>query len=1196
MDSKILCVICIIFFLFSGPAELLPVEMPNTYETWSTGTLEATNDVIRINGDEDLAEKAHYGDGTEEDPFVISDLTIDGGDKGICIFIGNTTLHFRIENCVLFNASGDSNIYFRNSGIQLYNVTNGRIINNEIRDCGNGIQLNSASSENLISSNRIRNNSDYGIYLYRSPSNLIINNHVHNNTRGIYSLHYSHRTEIINNTVEGNTQNGIYLQLSENVTISENEIRMNQHTGIYISNSPICDVLNNHIAFNRMRGIYLYNTRDSRLQENNMLDNGISLFGRRVELWNTHHITMDNLINNSPVVYWKDQEGGTVPEGAGQVILANCTYVTVEDQNITDTDLGIILGFSSNNTVINNHVEGCMQGIYLGDSPWNFVGHNILRGNSRGIYTYYADHNVIQGNHLEENEQGITMLLSEEGHILNNEVVANDLGVYLLRTINISMSYNTMLGHGILLGGNDIENWNTHSISDTNTANGKPVIYWKNRDSGEVPQGAGQIILANCSGVTVRYQEIHGDYAGIKLGFSHSNTVIHNSVRDCWRGIYLFISNENYISYNALGSCGQGVHLVRSEGNMIYDNEIYNNTRGISFANSDLNQGEKNYLYNNTYGVYLYQSEKISLFNNTMFFDGLWIDGNLFRHWDTHVIDTDNTLNGRPIYYIKKQADTVVPLGAGQIILANCVNVTVKEQHIRDTSGGILIGYSEDCQVYDNTLMYNDRGIYLYASTDNTIYRNNFIKNEVQAISYGSNDWYDEQEQIGNHWFDYKDKYPYAHEADSSGIWDTPYEVHGKNNIDRYPAMYPFGQLSMEILTPEDRSIFNRSNVFVSWNSSGGLDRMKHSVRVDSGNWTRVGYSMEYTFEGLKDGERKLEVRAGDGYLNDISQEMNIIVDTKPPELDIIYPKSAEMIKNDTVDIRWEGKDEITGISHNEISLGDRHWTYVGNNTSFRYSGLEDGEHTVMVRAWDRAGNHITRVVNFTVDTRLPTLDILHPREGMIIGNDTVKVRWEGHDPTTGIDRYEIRVAGGEWIDTGRDTSHILRGIKDGTHVVEVRAWDRAGHNTIAEVVFIVDSEPPSVEITYPVEGKSFLSNVILVEWNGTDETSGISHYSIRIDDDWIHVGTSTSYTLIGLKEGDHRITVKAHDYAGHNSTDTVSFRVNHTGVEEEGPNLFILVSVIGITVAILSGLIYLIKKSKEPRKFTQHRGHRDEK
>ena len=87
------------------------------------------------------------------------------------------------------------------------------------------------------------------------------------------------------------------------------------------------------------------------------MEDGIFIWGDMLEHWNTHIIDTTNTVNGKPVHYWKNQNGGTIPPGAGQIVLANSTNVVIENQNVSDCSIGIELGFSSNNRQKQRNLE-----------------------------------------------------------------------------------------------------------------------------------------------------------------------------------------------------------------------------------------------------------------------------------------------------------------------------------------------------------------------------------------------------------------------------------------------------------------------------------------------------------------------------------------------------------------------------------------------------------------------------------------------------------------------------------------------------------------------------------------------------------------------------------------------------------------------------------------------------------------------
>ena len=290
---------------------------------------------FRINSNAEFASMAGLegwvGDGSPVNPYIIEGYDINGSGYGYCIYIGNTTVYFKVRDSYLHEASGVGSFpYYTDSGIIIYNVQNGIITNNNASKNDNGILLY-FSSNNTITNNNASSKLAYGIILSSSSSNIIANNTVSsNNPYGIF-LSSSERNTIINNTASNN-QYGIFLDSSSNNTIT------------------------NNTASNNTYGILLQSSSSNTIINNEMVDTGIYILSDLLKHWNTHIIDTTNTVNGKPVQYWKNRIGGIVPQGAGQVILANSTNVVVENQNVSDGSVGIRLAFSNGNIITNNTV------------------------------------------------------------------------------------------------------------------------------------------------------------------------------------------------------------------------------------------------------------------------------------------------------------------------------------------------------------------------------------------------------------------------------------------------------------------------------------------------------------------------------------------------------------------------------------------------------------------------------------------------------------------------------------------------------------------------------------------------------------------------------------------------------------------------------------------------------------------------
>ncbi len=105
-------------------------------------------DELRIDGDHELlgmSERMGWpGSGSEDSPLMISNMTMPMGG----LYIGNTTLHLIISNCILSGADG--------AAAHLYNVSNVRFTGSTFADNGIGLLLEGSSA--MVDGNRFIGN------------------------------------------------------------------------------------------------------------------------------------------------------------------------------------------------------------------------------------------------------------------------------------------------------------------------------------------------------------------------------------------------------------------------------------------------------------------------------------------------------------------------------------------------------------------------------------------------------------------------------------------------------------------------------------------------------------------------------------------------------------------------------------------------------------------------------------------------------------------------------------------------------------------------------------------------------------------------------------------------------------------------------------------------------------------------------
>ncbi len=431
---------------------------------------------IRINSDVDLAAEASAGNGTVWAPWVIENYEIDGSGAGYCLYIGNTTEYFEVRNCSLNNAGGISSWpdpYYVESAFTSSNIQNGML-------------MNITSNGNIYSAVFMANSRDCqivdcdfsdnpgGIYFSGSTSNRIVNNTIDNCTwTGISLWDNSPNNVIENNTVSYGSHIGIMVDSgADGCLLANNTISMNGEDGIILNFADFCQVLNNTADDNGYVSISIYRSRFAVLVNNTMNNTGILLDGYTdLDCWNTHQIDQTNIMNGNPAYYLKNSTGIGVNPGYGQIILANCSETSIENQTINNATYAIVGGFcndtyvgnfssegctfggqwffrSSNTTVHNNTIQSSPSAIYLEESHNNTVSHCDLSNNTySGLRMQWGSNtNKIFNNTISSNgHYGLLISSSSYSEIINNTFTDNVEGIYFGGIGNIYHNCFTMI-------------------------------------------------------------------------------------------------------------------------------------------------------------------------------------------------------------------------------------------------------------------------------------------------------------------------------------------------------------------------------------------------------------------------------------------------------------------------------------------------------------------------------------------------------------------------------------------------------------------------------------------------------------------------------------------------------------------------------------------------------------------------------
>ena len=359
------------------------------------------------------------GDGTPAAPYVIDGWEINASSTN-GIEIRNTDAHFTIRD-VYVHSGGPSN-----DGIHLDNVTNGRVENATV------------------------SSSFYGVYLEASANCTLTRNNITNSDIGIVSSS-SPGTMIDANSVSSNTNYGIYLDSSENATVSGNSVSGGSR-GIYLFTSTNAVIVGNNVSSNDWNGIYFSSSTNITATDNIFTADGLSLFGDSLPHYNSHTITLDNLVNGKPLQYHKDCSGLDVNETPiGQLIVANCTNVDITNLQVSNTDVGILMAFVDDARITGNSVWNGMGGIYLDyTSNATVTANNVSLNSANGLRFRFVTNASITGNSLSWNGfNGLRMDYSSNSTLSANDVSNNGFGIRLFGADGIVVYHNNLSANSV---------------------------------------------------------------------------------------------------------------------------------------------------------------------------------------------------------------------------------------------------------------------------------------------------------------------------------------------------------------------------------------------------------------------------------------------------------------------------------------------------------------------------------------------------------------------------------------------------------------------------------------------------------------------------------------------------------------------------------------------------------------------------
>ncbi len=343
--------------------------------------------------------------------------------------------------------------------------------------------------------------------------------------------------------------------------------------------------------------------------------------------------------------------------------------------------------------------------------------------------------------------------------------------------------------------------------------------------------------------------------------------------------------------------------------------------------------------------------------------------------------------------------------------------------------------------------------------------------------------------------------------------------------------------------------------------SLAGETNIQHEMgyNPNSGYWEyqKDTSNME---EGVYRANTTVVDTAGHSYT---SGSIEFYVDRSAPSLSVNSPQNDEIIHGN-YSISVNSSDAV-GVSTVEYRIDSTGWISMEKNSSSWRSTLDtdvyqDGEHTFHVRSIDDAGHDISTQFPITIDNTAPSGYLASPEpleyiEGQYtfkagasdeVGLNSVILELELSNSTE-LYPMEYNTHSGYW-ETTLSTEYM-----DGARTSQVRVIDMAGHVYVSEDKwFFVDNHAPNLDVKNPDMGE-FISGVYELNIWSSDEVAMESvKYSVD-NSDWTGLRRGSENNWSGnidttlFEDGQHTITVRSEDEAGHVKSQEVEVTIDNS-------------------------------------------------
>ncbi len=332
--------------------------------------------------------------------------------------------------------------------------------------------------------------------------------------------------------------------------------------------------------------------------------------------------------------------------------------------------------------------------------------------------------------------------------------------------------------------------------------------------------------------------------------------------------------------------------------------------------------------------------------------------------------------------------------------------------------------------------------------------------------------------------------------------------------------------LTLVVSEPADETITRAASVVVRGTATGtGTITLKV-------NGTTISVATDGSFStsvNLAEGTNLITITAVDAANTTLTVTRLVIKDTTPPVLSFDKPVDGFLTKDATV--------AVSGMVNDSTSVSvvvNGNVTSVGIDGSFNYTlSTVEGTNVITIVAIDTIGNSTIITRRIIRDTTPPTLTITLPNNNAVTSADSIFVTGIVKDSTAVTLKINAVLIN---VNADGSFSGYAPLSSEGANEVYIIATDALGNVTTSSRLIIMDTQPPIVNLTSPIDSLITKQQIVDVSGTVTDSTT----VTLTINGSSVSLGAGGIFSYqLSVAEGLNTITIVATDVVGNKTTVT---------------------------------------------------------